>query len=637
MSVRRKLFILLLVIALVPLLINGLLHRLTIQRISQKLSTETREVLQENATKQLQTLVKHQALLLKRDRGFLFHSLDTQAREVEGLLAAQVQPVDSDLEELYLFIRHQRPDLFLWQATFLESGQKSLYPANASSLKSRPSWYDTVKKNRALAWQLVSIDSQLQIIASKPVFLQNGDFGGATAISLKYQELFRDWKLPPPWNDQGRLFIVTTSPSTADDSTKLKVLLEISDDQAEQESILNAQSLFDAATASGQFNLHRTESEQNGSGVQIIDFDSKESIWVYEAAPAGEAFPLLVIPRDRVSLPARKAAGYVEDQFIDGLKLTGLLTVGVLFWVIVTAVYRARAVTEPIAKLSHAAERLSQGDFASQVNICSNDEFEKLGNVFNRIGPQLKERQEIKQSLAVAQDIQQLMLPDHPPQLEKFDIAGRLDYCDETGGDYYDFIKTESGKWGLAVGDVVGHGVGSALLMTSAAGILHAAIANGEENLSRLFSTLNTFLEKDVGDTRFMTLFFAFLNQTERSLKWLSAGHGPTFLYRATTGSIEEFAATTMPLGVMGDVEFKPVKNVTLESGDILAIGTDGIWETNNPSGEMFGTERVGQLLKELSHKSAEEIISEILQDVEEFRGSAQKADDLTLIVLKAK
>jgi sigma-B regulation protein RsbU (phosphoserine phosphatase) len=637
MSFRRKLLILLLVIALVPLLINGLLHRTTMRRISQQLTTETMVVLQDNATQQLQGLVNNQSLLLVKDRALVIQALEIQAREIESRLSRKEITAADDLLQTYLFVQQQRPELFSWHSTYLESGLQATYPTQARSTDDKPHWYHASKKSLEKSWQLVIANSELQFIASAPIRQKNGQFIGVTAIGLNYQQLFKDWQLPQHWQDQGRLFIVNTEPLAASSSGGLKVLLEIRPPTAKQAGALNAEQRFaDAAPPEAVEAL--IEALQKGrSGVLSNPFAAKESLWVYPTASPEEPFPLLIIPRKLVTLPARQTADYVEELFISGLKWTALLSVGVLLSAIITAIFRARTVTEPITQLAQASEQLSRGDFTTRVDIRSKDEFEALGNAFNRIGPQLKDRQEIKQSLAIAKDIQQRILPASAPQLDNFELAGRIDYCDETGGDYYDYIETGSGKWGLAVGDVVGHGVGAALLMASAAGILHAAIANGEENLEALFSSLNTFLEKDVGDTRFMTLFFALLNPADRSLHWLSAGHGPMFLYRASTESVEELSATTMPLGVMDDVEFKPVQEEHLASGDIFAIGTDGIWETNNAAGEMFGDERFGQLLIDLAQQPAEAIIDSILLEVDEFRGEAPKEDDVTLIILKAK
>lgn len=637
MSFRRKLLILLLVIALVPLLLNSLLYRITLRKISQQLTTETRDMLQDNATQQLQALVNNQFQLLKKDRAFVLQALETQAREIEGLLARKARMTASGLQETYLFVQQQQPQLFLWQASYLESGLKAAFPENAISVDEPPDWYLANQESLGTSWQLKLDGRDLQLITAKTILQPNGDFAGVTAMALNYQKLFSDWQLPHPWQEQGRLFVVNSDPLATATPSRFKVLFEILPPDVKQASALSPQKHFVAATNTSSIDALIEALQKNRSGVLTQDFANKESLWVYAADVTDDTFVLLIIPRELITLPATKAADYVEGQFISGLKWTALLSVAALLWVMVTAIFRARAVTKPVAQLVQASVQLSRGDFATQVEIHTKDEFETLGHAFNRIGPQLKEHQQIKQSLAIAMDIQQLILPTEVPQLEDFELAGRLDYCDETGGDYYDFIETGSGKWGLVVGDVVGHGIGAALLMASAAGILHAGIDNGEENLETLFSSLNTFLEKDVGDTRFMTLFFALLDPTNHSLHWLSAGHGPMFLYRAESKEVEELDATTMPLGIMDDVEFKPVRKITLASGDMLAIGTDGIWETINSDGEMFGSERVGQLLKNTAKNSAEEIVTRILLAVDEFCGQAPKDDDLTLIILKAK
>lgn len=635
MNFRKKLLILLIVMALIPLLINGLIHRTIITKISNQLTTQTREVLEKNSTTQLQTIVQQQSMLLDRDKAFVLQALEMQVREVEHLLNEPAKLID--LSPAYLRVQRQRPELFLWQATVLISGVKSLFPTDTQPINDEVIWYQLAKKNQDLQWRLHLVDSQLQLIVAKPLYSGKGEFAGVTAFALNYQQLFNDWQLPAPWDEYGRLFIVKNAHLTVQENNKLNVVFEIVSADAQQVTALSAQQLFDDVASTTQFNSLLNKMRQNSSGVQTLDFNGQESIWFYAGAITDQAFPLLIIPRQLVTLPALQASNYVERQFIHGLKLTAILSMLVLLWVLITAFFRSRAVTKPLGQLVDAAEQLSQGDFSAQVYIRSKDEFEALGFAFNRIGPQLKERQQIKQSLAIAKDIQQLILPAQPPQLDNFELACAQDYCDETGGDYYDFIQTDSGQWGVAVGDVVGHGIGAALLMASTAGILHSAISNGEESLETLFSSVNKFLEKDVGDTRLMTLFFGLLDPSNRTIHWLSAGHGPIFLYRSETGLVDELAATTIPLGIMDNVDFSAIHKDSLSCGDILVIGTDGIWETINSAGEMLGAERVSQLLQELADESASVITAKLLDRVEVFRGDAPKEDDQTLIILKAK
>lgn len=636
MTFRRKLTILLLLVSLVPLLINSVLHQTTIRQISQKLTTDTRDLLEDNTTQQLLAIVNNQSLLLKRDREFIFQAIAAQAREVENLLAIQKKPTNAQLAGAYLAIQHSNPNLFLWQATYLKSGQNLIFPRKSLPTDKNAAWYKKIIRAKEAGWQLDLVGSKLQISVYVPVHSRQGKIVGITAFALDYKQFFNDWQLPQLWQEQGRLFVLSVDPDSEDPARRLNIVLKIVNRKAQYKAASRPEKTFLSLAPAASINALINAVKQRETGTLTLEFDNKKTIWIYAGATPGEPFPLLLIPQEQVSLPADSAADYVEEQFASELKFTAILSLGVLLAVIIIAIRRARAVTKPLSKLVNAAEKLSQGDFSVQVEIQSRDEFEELGETFNRIGPQLKERQEIKQSLAVAKDIQQLILPVETPKLEKFDIASRLDYCDETGGDYYDYIEMNSGRWGLAVGDVVGHGVGAALLMASAAGILHAAIANGEEDLETLFSSLNVFLEKDVGDIRFMTLFFTIIDPETQSLQWLSAGHGPMFLYRAETGDVTELTATTMPLGVMSDVEFKPIQHETLAAGDILAVGTDGIWEATNPSGELFGAERVGQLLKDFAAYSAEEIIDNILLQVEAFQEEIPQDDDITLVVLKA-
>lgn len=173
MPFRRKLLILLVVIALVPLLINGLLHRTTIRNISKQLTTQTREVLQNSSTAQLQTIVQQQSLLLDRDKAFVLQALEAQVREVEHLLNKSSEP--TDLSSAYFQVQRQKPELFLWQATILTSGLQSIFPPDSYAIDNEVVWYPLVKNNLDLHWRINLADSQLQLIAAKPVFIKKGN------------------------------------------------------------------------------------------------------------------------------------------------------------------------------------------------------------------------------------------------------------------------------------------------------------------------------------------------------------------------------------------------------------------------------------------------------------------------------
>jgi sigma-B regulation protein RsbU (phosphoserine phosphatase) len=251
----------------------------------------------------------------------------------------------------------------------------------------------------------------------------------------------------------------------------------------------------------------------------------------------------------------------------------------------------------------------------------------------------LGERDRMKKSLAVAMEIQQHLLPQADPQLEGFDIAGKSLYCDETGGDYYDFIRLGdigADKLGIAVGDITGHGIAAALLMASARGVLRSHAARHGTDLDELFGAINLHLVRDTGDERFMTLFYGILDVAQRTLTWTSSGHDPALWLRRQRGEIQELPNTGIPLGILEEARYTQGGPVTLDHGDIIVIGTDGIWEARDPAEEMFGKDRLRQILSAQADSPSAEIHAAIVEAVRIFQGTAPRDDDITLVVIKA-
>jgi len=324
----------------------------------------------------------------------------------------------------------------------------------------------------------------------------------------------------------------------------------------------------------------------------------------------------------------------VRELAISGV---GILILAVI--VAYLAIWRAQKITRPIMQITESGKRLIRGDFSAQVDIRTGDELQDLGEIFNSTGPKLQERQRMKHSLQLAKEIQQHLLPLESPVIEGFDIAGHSIYCEETGGDYYDFIElTELGnsKVGIALGDVSGHGIGSALLMSSVRGLLRSHAGLHGMELGKLLGELNTHLIRDVGAGQFMTLFYGIIDGANRTLSWISGGHGPTFWLRGNRGNIVELESTGIPLGVLEDASYDLSDEIVLKSGDIVLIGTDGIWEGRNSKGEMFGQQRMRDLMQLNSKKSASEIYSAVVDAVNKFRRNAPQEDDITLVVIKA-
>ncbi|MFH1278612.1 MAG: GAF domain-containing SpoIIE family protein phosphatase [Candidatus Eisenbacteria bacterium] len=243
------------------------------------------------------------------------------------------------------------------------------------------------------------------------------------------------------------------------------------------------------------------------------------------------------------------------------------------------------------------------------------------------------ETERISAEMQLARRIQQSLLPLGPPELDGVQLEGWSIACSETGGDYYDFIDMGEGKTGIVIGDATGHGMGAALMMFIVRSILHALLTKSRD-LVDIVSTMNTMVERDTQDDRFMTFFFGVLDRKCRRLVYTSAGHDPAILYRPGEGKFTELESTGAPLGIVGGAEY-PAEEIILKPGDCLLFGTDGIWEARNPEGEAYGLERLRRIIAEFHDEDLREISRRVKEDVIRFRGDGRQRDDITAVFMK--
>ena len=247
------------------------------------------------------------------------------------------------------------------------------------------------------------------------------------------------------------------------------------------------------------------------------------------------------------------------------------------------------------------------------------------------------EKERYQESLKIARDIQMKLYPASAPDVPGFDIASRTESCDETGGDYFDFLPLEdSDGMTMVIGDVSGHGIGAALHMVSARSGLRA-MCGSSSSLSGVLGGLNEQLEQDMETEQFMTMFVSTLSRGE-PLRFVSAGHDAPCVFRAKDRSIEQLDATGMPLGLFPGVPYTVGEVPGLASGDVLLAMTDGVWEVHDPLGEMLGKERIAEIFCELcqEHQSADRIADGILSAVNEYTAGSPQRDDVTLVVIRA-
>jgi len=251
-----------------------------------------------------------------------------------------------------------------------------------------------------------------------------------------------------------------------------------------------------------------------------------------------------------------------------------------------------------------------------------------------------REHRRVRQSLSLAMEVQQNLLPRDTPRVAGLDIAGTSIYCDETGGDYYDYLTTGEAaeeKLGVVVGDVSEHGIPSALLMATVRAQIRQRYYQAG-GLDRVICDVNRQLAQDVQDSgRFMTLFMADVDRKNSRIIWLNAGHEPAIIYTPEANTIEELAGSgSLPLGIADNFEYT-VNHRDITAGQILAIATDGIFETQNPEGEMFGRRRCYDVIRQNAAEPAGRIMKAILKAVNDFRQDLPPKDDLTLMIIKIK
>jgi sigma-B regulation protein RsbU (phosphoserine phosphatase) len=242
-------------------------------------------------------------------------------------------------------------------------------------------------------------------------------------------------------------------------------------------------------------------------------------------------------------------------------------------------------------------------------------------------------RENLSQLLA-AQKIQEHLLPDHPPVLPGFDIAGTLYPAEFAAGDHFDFLAMPNQCIGVVVADVSGHGVGPAILMASIHAHLHALAAIYAEVDDILFQANRIVTREAVADL-FVTVCFARLDPRSRTFVYSSAGH-PTACILDRLGDVRVLlSSTSFPLGVVPDAQFPVGDSITLQPGDIVLLFTDGLFEAMSPLGEHFGQDRVIQVVSRNRKETASKIISALYEAVIEFSGRAKLNDDATIVVIK--
>lgn len=241
----------------------------------------------------------------------------------------------------------------------------------------------------------------------------------------------------------------------------------------------------------------------------------------------------------------------------------------------------------------------------------------------------VKEKQ-WKKELQIARDIQREFLDSRPLQEPDLEVVFRSIPSSEVGGDFYKVLPLDEHRVALNVSDVVGHGLPAALLLSSFC--IHFDFhLRRSGDIAATLAQANDLLALTTPANRYMTVFTAMYDRSDRRLHWINAGHPAPLLRRG--GEVRELPGGGQPLGMFPGIEFAP-GDMELQAGDVLLLFTDGVIEAGNPAGEMFGTERLRHWL--LAHDGpAVELDAALWRELRVFCGGETFADDVTFMVVR--
>ena len=245
----------------------------------------------------------------------------------------------------------------------------------------------------------------------------------------------------------------------------------------------------------------------------------------------------------------------------------------------------------------------------------------------------------IHHDLALAGKIQRSLFPPPEKSFYGFDLAGHSIACSEVGGDYFDYLHEDTipgNSLKVIIGDVSGHGVDAALLMSSARSFIHGCSTLQSTAPAKVVSALNHQFSADIRSTgHFMTMFYMDLNLESGKAYWVRAGHEPAIIYNPKTNHFWELKGKGLPLGVDVHFHYEEYQHPKMQVGTVIALGTDGIWEARNTNNEYFGKRRYKALIKHFSQQPARVIVDCILQELKCFCQGRPPEDDITLVIIK--
>jgi serine phosphatase RsbU (regulator of sigma subunit)/CHASE2 domain-containing sensor protein len=361
-------------------------------------------------------------------------------------------------------------------------------------------------------------------------------------------------------------------------------------------------------------------SQANGifiSGVEIAATAFSNIIENTPVKPIGLPFHILII------LLWGILAGIVCRIFSLKIGALGIVGLSIIYLVVAVILFKINGIWYPIVIPLFFQAPLA---FIGAVGI-------EHSRLFKEVLVKLR----MEEDLSSARDLQMSMLPATCPEVEGYQIAASSTQAREVGGDFFDFFEIGENKFGLIIGDVTGKSVSGALIMSASRSVFRML---SEEQLSvgETMMRANRRIKKDIKSGMFVALLYAVLDAEDGSVGLCSAGQTQPLLMSAKTAEVTlvETLGDTFPLGILDDVNYEETQ-LQMEPGDKVVYYTDGIVEAMNKHEDMYGFERLQEVVKSSPAETAEALMNDIIRSVSDFTGAAPQHDDLTIIVVSAE
>jgi sigma-B regulation protein RsbU (phosphoserine phosphatase) len=336
--------------------------------------------------------------------------------------------------------------------------------------------------------------------------------------------------------------------------------------------------------------------------------------------------------------------GELRDSYVIFFILVGIVFLLVEAAALATGIVLTRRITRAVADLYRGTQYVQAMDFSHRVQIERRDQLGELGESFNRMTASISQlieeenkRRRLENEISIAREVQNQLFPSTLPSVPGVEIEAICKAARSVSGDYYDFIQLSPTHIAIAIADISGKGISAALLMASLQAALRSQmLSEGSERLSmaELVARLNKHLVRNTGDDRFATFFIAIYDSATRTLRYTNAGHLPAFLI--CNGTSLQLDKGGMVLGVMEDYVYEEGSLVV--GRDALLIGySDGLIEPENVYGEEFGIRRLEEAAVRLQGAAPLMVSESLMAAAEEWAGTPEQADDMTVIVARLR